>query len=157
MLMAISDLISHSPPTASLSTRTRWGFAACFKIWTQYSLGQKIKHLKVNPTQAGKLQHTDFPCLRSSNRPWEPGSRTQSSWVTSQLPFAVYPVKPCSVSMNPSCWEWMWDEWYSCIAWAVSHMALPGLFRLQAWQADCQRLAVLSNQFKTLSVSWKTI
>lgn len=33
------------------------------KIWTQHSLGQKKKHLKVNPTQAGKLQHTDFPCL----------------------------------------------------------------------------------------------
>lgn len=95
--MAISDLISHSPSTASLSTWTRWGFTACFKIWTQQSLGQKIKHLKVNPLQAGKLQHTDFPCLRSSNRPWQPGSRTQCSWLT-----AVYPVKPPSESMNPA-------------------------------------------------------
>lgn len=156
MLMAISDLISHSPSTASLSTWTRWGFATCFKIWTQHSLGQKIKHLKVNPTQAGELQHTDFPCLRLSNRPWQPGSRTQCSWLKSQLPFALYPVKPPSESMNPSSWKWMWDARYICITWAVSHMALPGLFWLQAWQVDCQRLAVFSNQVKSLSVSWKT-
>lgn len=144
MLMAISDLISHSPPTASLSNWTRWGFPACFKIWTEDSLGQKTKHLKVNPTQAGKLQHTDFPCLRSSKRPWQPGSSTQCSWLTRQLPFAVTPP---SESMSPSSREWMWDTRYTCITWAVSHMALPGLLWLQAWQADCQSLAVLSNQF----------
>lgn len=63
-----------------------------------------------------------------------------------QLPFAVYPVKTPSEPMNPSSWEGMWDARGSCITWAVSHMALPGLLWLQAWQADCQRLAVQSIQ-----------
>lgn len=130
--MAISALISHSPHRTSLSTWTRWGFAACFEIWTRHSLGEKIKHFKVNPTQAGRLQHTDFPCLRSSTRPRQPGSRTQCSWLSSQLPFAVYPVKPRSESMNPSSWDGMWDG---------GTRASLGLFHTWLYQGsfDCKR------------------
>lgn len=102
--MAISDLISHSPPTASPSTWTRWGFAACFKIWTQHSLGQKIKHLKVNPAQAEKSHHTDFS-QAPGHGSWGAGPSAPDSQASSPLLCILWnhPVNPWSPAAGSGC------------------------------------------------------
>lgn len=60
--------LSHSPPTAPLfSSPLESG--EDLQLLLKYGLNtQQTEHLKINLTQAGKWQHTDFPGLRSSNR-----------------------------------------------------------------------------------------